>query len=321
MSYWNGSIKIGNLEFPRFIGGPLDGITDSPFRKLVREFSSSELLYTEMRHVACIANDKGGQRALKFEQLERPLNYQVAANSTLYIEKACDLILAKGVDMIDLNIGCPAKNVIGSGSGSALMANVPRLKEIVTLFRKKIPNIPFTVKIRAGFKSQNAVEVAKLLEDCGVDALAIHPRLQTQRFEGRPDYALAAEVKQAVKVPVIISGGVVNWATAKMIHEQTGVDGYLIGRGIWSRPWKLQELREHSQGREYLADNTIVLHSALKHLDYMLAHYGNHGLYNFRKHLPFYIKGAPDAATIRERLVVSHSAEEVQEGLKSFFRI
>jgi len=317
MSYWETKIKIGNLEYPRFIGGPLDGITDSPFRKLVREFSTEELLYTEMRHVACISNPTGGKKALNFEQMERALNYQVAANSTNFIELACEKILAAGVDIVDLNIGCPAKNVVGSGSGSALMADLPRLEQIVRLFRTCLP-IPFTVKIRAGFKCQNAVDVAKLLEQCGVDAIAIHPRLQTQRFEGRPDYAYAAQVKQAIKIPVIISGGVVNWATAKMVYEQTGVDGYLIARGMWAKPWKLLELREHSQGRPYEISTSMILQSALKHLDYMLAYYGSHGLYNFRKHLPFYIKGMPEAAGIRERLVVAQSEQEVKDGLILF---
>jgi tRNA-dihydrouridine synthase B len=317
MSYWLEKIKIGAFEYPRFIGGPLDGITDSPFRKLVREFSPEELLYSEMRHVACIANPVGGKKALNFEQLERPLNFQVAANSTRFIEESCEKILAAGVDIIDLNIGCPAKNVCGSGSGSALMADLPRLEEIVKLFRKKL-SIPFTVKIRAGFKEQNALDVAKLLEQCGVDAIAIHPRLQTQRFEGRPDYAYAAHVKKAVKMPVIISGGVVNWATAKMIYEQTGVDGFLVARGIWAKPWKLLELQEHSQGRPYAVSTSMILQCALKHLDYMIQYYGPHGLYNFRKHLPFYIKGVPEAATIRERLVVSQSENEVRDGLITF---
>lgn len=317
MSYWDGKIKIGNREYSRFIGGPLDGITDSPFRKLVRDFSPDELLYTEMRHVACIASPKGGAKALRFEQFERPLNYQVAANTLDHIEIACEKIVASGVEIIDLNIGCPAKNVVNSGSGSALMADLPRLEAIVKIFRKKL-TIPFTVKIRAGFKCQNGIDVAKLLEQCGVDAIAIHPRLQTQKFEGRPDYAYAAKVKEAVKVPVIISGGVVNWATAKMVYEQTGVDGFLIGRGIWARPWKLHELREHSQGRPYAVDSATILRCALKHLDYMLDYYGDAGLYSFRKHLPFYIKGIPEAASIRERLVVAQSAEEVRHGLIAF---
>ncbi len=318
MSYWQEKIKIKNLLFPRFMGGPLDGITDSPFRQLVRQFSKDELLYTEMRHVACIANDKGGQKALRFEQLERPLNYQIAANKVEYLAPAIHKILEKKVDVVDLNIGCPARNVIGSGSGSALMADLPRLKTILLFLRKELKDIPFTIKIRAGFKQNNALEVAKLAQDCGVDALAIHPRLQRQRFEGRPDYSIAAEVKKALSIPVIISGGVVNFKTAKLVYEQTGVDGYLIGRGIWSKPWKLKELHEHSLGRPFAVNNEIILQCALAQLDKMVDFYGNKGLFCFRKHLPFYIKGKASACHLRRTLLVSKSVEEVRDGLTQF---
>lgn len=312
MNYWHEKLKIGSLEFPRFIGGPLDGITDSPFRRLVRDFSSDELLYSEMRHTGCVANEKGGVKALEFAQMERPLNFQFAANKVDFIERAVEKVLQRGVDIIDLNVGCPASNVIGSGSGSALMADLPRLELILKEFRRLVP-IPFTVKIRAGFKCQNALEVAKLVQDCGADALAIHPRLQTQKFEGRPDYALVSQVKQAVSIPVIVSGGVVNWATAKMVYEQTGVDGFLIGRGIWGKPWKLKELCEHSIGNPYQVSPVHILEYALKHLDFMIAYYGPHGLYVFRKHVPFYIRGLPDASVLRQKLVTSTSIDEVRE--------
>ena len=305
MNYWHEKIKIGNLAFPRFIGGPLDGITDSPFRKLVRDFSKDELLYSEMRHTGSVANEKGGIKALEFAQLERPLNFQFAANKIDFIEPAVAKVLARGVDMIDLNVGCPASNVIGSGSGSALMADLPRLTLILKEFRKQVP-IPFTVKIRAGFKCQNALEVAQLIQDCGADALAIHPRLQSQKFEGRPDYAL-------VSIPVIVSGGVVNWATAKMVHEQTGVDGFLIGRGIWGKPWKLQELRANSQGVAYNVSMVQIMQYAIKHLENLLAYYGPHGLFVFRKHIPFYIRGLPDASVLRQKLVTSTSIDQVKE--------
>lgn len=318
MSYWNESITIGSLKFPRFIGGPLDGITDSPFRKVVRNFSKNELLYTEMRHVASVANDKGGVRALDFAQMERPLNYQVSANKLDFIQEACEKILQAGVDCVDLNIGCPARLVVNSGAGSALMGDLPRLKLIVEAFRKALP-IAFTVKMRAGFKEKNAVEVAKLLQDCGVDALSLHPRLQTQHFLGVPDYALAAQVKRALSIPLIISGGVVNWATAKSVYEQTGVDGFLIGRGIWSKPWKLHELREHSQGREYKVSDQLILASALEHVDNMVAYYGPRGIPAFRKHLPFYIKGKASASQLRQRLVVTLDVQEIKEGLQTFF--
>lgn len=318
MSYWEGLVKIKHLSVGRFFGGPLDGVTDSPFRKLVREFSPDELLYTEMRHVACVANDKGGTKALAFEQRERPLNYQVTANGIDFVEQACEKIIAAGVDCIDLNIGCPAKNVVGSGSGSALMADIVLLEKVLKLFRKNIRDLPFTVKMRAGFKEINALEVAMLAQDLGVDAIAIHPRSRGQKFSGTPDYKLAAQVKKAVSIPVLFSGGVVDFPSAKFVYEQTGVDGFLIGRGMWARAWKLKELREHSLGRKFEVNKKIVLHCALQHLEGMLEYYGDKGLYCFRKHLPFYIKGMESAGQLRKQLCCSESVQEVKEGLQSF---
>jgi tRNA-dihydrouridine synthase B len=315
MSYWQEYVKIGNQSYPRFMGGPLDGITDSPFRTLVREFSTQELLFTEMRHVSCVAHDKSGTKALNFAQLERPLNYQIAANSERSIAEACEKILERGVDCIDLNIGCPARNVVSSGGGSALMADLPRLKLILDCLRANMGNTPFTVKIRAGYKQQNAVEVAQLIQDCGAAALTIHPRLQTQMFAGRPDYALAAQVKKSVSIPVLLSGNVINWTTAKLAYEQTGVDGFLIGRGIWSKPWKLHELAEHAAGRPYTVSMATVMSYAIKHLDRMIEHYGVRGLYCFRKHLPFYLKGLPSASALRQQLVICESAEQVKDTL------
>lgn len=320
MSFWQEKFKIGGLWVPRFIGGPLDGITDSPFRKLVREFSQEELLYTEMRHVGCVANDKSGEKALKFEQSERPLNYQISAGDTQFLGAALDKILEKGVDCIDLNVGCPAKNVVKSRSGSALMADPERLKEIVTFIRARV-SIPFTVKIRAGFKERNALPIAQMLQDCGVDALAIHPRLQTQRFEGQPDYGLVAQVKKALTIPVIVSGGVVNFKVANMVYEQTGVDGFLIGRGIWARPWKLHEMQQHSRGLAYSIEKREVLTYALRHLDFLIDYYGVHGLYIFRKHLPFYIRGLSDASCARKELIVADSVDQVRAGLVTFFEM
>lgn len=317
MSFWQEDIKIGNLYVPRFIGGPLDGITDAPFRQLVRGFSTRELLYTEMRHVRSILTPMGGHLALKFEQMERPLSFQVSASSDDCIEAACEKIVAAGVDIIDLNVGCPAKNVISSCCGSALMAHPDQLEKILKKFRSCL-DIPFTVKIRAGFKEKNALDIAKLVQDCGADAIAIHPRLQTQKFAGLPDYEIAAQVKKALQIPVIFSGNVVNFKTAQLTYDRTGVDGFLIGRGIWAKPWKLLEMAENAAGREYHVSQAMVLEVALKHLQLMIDHYGPKGLYCFRKHLPFYIKGHPSASAMRSKLVVSTSQEEIVQGLIEF---
>ena len=281
----------------------------------MRQFSPEELLYTEMRHVGSIAADKDGSRTVRFEQWERPLNYQIAANSIDYIDAAIERIIAAGVDIVDLNVGCPARNVIGSGSGSALMADIPRLTLILKRMRAQL-SIPMTIKIRAGFKECNAVTIAQLAQDCGVDALAIHPRLQTQKFEGRPDYSIAADVKKALQIPVFLSGNVVNWPTARMAYEATGVDGFLIGRGIWGRPWKLKEMHEHSLGRPFVISRKEMLGCALDHLQRMIVYYGPKGLFAFRKHVPFYIAGMQGASDIRTRLVTLECAVEVEQLLR-----
>lgn len=317
MSFWQEDIKIGNLSVPRFIGGPLDGITDAPFRQLVRQFSHRELLYTEMRHVRSILTPIGGKMALNFEQMERPLSFQVSASSDDCIQAACEKIVASGVDIIDLNVGCPAKNVISSCCGSALMAHPDQLEKILKVFRSSL-DIPFTVKIRAGFKEKNAVDIAKMIQDCGADAIAIHPRLQTQKFTGLPDYEIAAQVKKALQIPVIFSGNVVNFKTAQMTYDRTGVDAFLIGRGMWAKPWKLHEMAEHAAGREFNVTSEMLLQVALKHLQLMIDYYGIKGLYCFRKHLPFYIKGHPSASAMRSKLVVATSPDEVIQGLVEF---
>lgn len=319
MNYFNSHVKIKHLSYPRFMGGPLDGITDSPFRKLVRDFSKDELLYTEMRHVRSVVTPKGGALALDLAQFERPLNFQVSANSVEFIEQACEKILQTGVDAIDLNVGCPASNVVSSCSGSALMANPVMLEKILKEFRRVIPDhVLFTIKIRAGFKEVNAVDIAKLAQDCGVDALAIHPRLKTQMFTGQPDYKVAAAVKQALQIPVLFSGNVVNFKTAKMTYDLTGVDGFLIGRGMWAKPWKLEEMKQHALGNEFVVDSQMILKVALRHLSLMIEQYGMHGLFRFRKHLPFYIKGHPSASALRQRLVLSESENDIKEGLQEF---
>lgn len=317
MNFWQEEIKIGNLSFPRFMSGPLDGITDAPFRQLVRLFSKKELLYTEMRHIRSILTPKGGALALNFKQLERPLNFQVSANTDEVVQAACEKIVAAGVDIVDLNVGCPAKNVVSSCCGSALMANPKKLEKILKAFRKSL-DIPFTIKIRAGFKEKNALDIAKLAQDCGVDALAIHPRLQTEKFMGLPDYEIAAEVKKSLQIPVLFSGNVVNFKTAQMTYDKTGVDGFLIGRGMWAKPWKLEEIMQHAQGNEYKVDSKVLLNTALMHLQLMIEHYGMHGLFCFRKHLPFYVKGHPAAKAMRERLIRATDVKEVKEGLLEF---
>lgn len=318
MNYWNKNIRIAGKEYPRFFAGPLDGYTDSAFRQLVREFSPKNLLYTEMRHVASLVNDKK-RRSFQFDTIEQPIQFQITTNGLSYLSEAIDLILSYNVDGIDLNIACPAKNVVRSCSGSALMAD-NRLLQHVLIFLREHSSLPLTVKMRAGFKEKNALDIVQLVEDCGVDAVAVHPRLQTEHFGGEPDYSLVAEMKKRVKIPVLYSGGIHTFVDAQNVYEKTGVDGFLIGRGMWGKPWKLAELDALAQGKEFNVASQMIYQTALKHLDYLLLSYQEDGLYNFRKHLPFYVCDFEGASALRQSLITSESVDEVKAGLKKIVR-
>jgi tRNA-dihydrouridine synthase B len=318
MNYWNEYVQIADKKYPRFFSAPLDGYTDSPFRQLVREFSPENLLYSEMRHVAALVNDPQ-RRSFRFEDVERPLQFQMTTNGLDFVEEAVDLILAHNVSGIDLNIACPAKNVVKSLSGSAVMANPELLKEILTLLRTKL-SIPLTVKMRAGFKEKNALDIVRLVEDCGVDAVAVHPRLQTERFSGEPDYSLVAEMKKVVSIPLLYSGEIHSFTDAQAVYERTGVDGFLIGRGMWGKPWKLAELDVHSRGKVFEISSQQIYETAVKHFDFLLQFYEKEGLYIFRKHLSFYVADFEGASSLRQTLITSESIDEVKVGLKRIIR-
>jgi tRNA-dihydrouridine synthase B len=296
MSYWNSPLHIGTLSVPRFLGGPLDGLTDAPFRAITRLFTDDVLLYTEIRHVAAVA--KMPRERVQIDQVTRPLNFQMTASSTDYIEQACSIVLGMGVDAVDLNIGCPATNVVKSGSGSALMGDLPQLEKVLKYFRAHLP-CPFTVKMRAGFKEYNAEAVAQLCQDCGVDALVVHPRLQKQKFNGVPDYSILAAVKKQVQIPVIVSGGINDFETAQAVYNQTGVDGFLIGRAQLGAPWLLRQLHEQAVGRLFHVEHSVLYDAIERHMKLIEQHYGNKGFPLAIRHLGYYMRGRENAGMIR----------------------
>ena len=288
MNYWNSSLIIGKSSFGRFIGSPLDGITNQPFRKTVRLFSPNALMYTEICHCNTIVYCEPVVWGL--ERGEPHINFQMSAADETFIEAACELVLAQGVDMVDINIGCPAKPVISKGAGSALMGDIKRLEAVIKRFRSCLPGI-MTVKMRAGFKERNALQVAVMLEDLGVDALCVHPRLQTQGFKGEPDYALVGDIKRQVGIPVLVSGGITSFADARRVYEMTGVDGFLIGRALLGKPWILAQMTAESQGGVLVMPSEYIQDTLFKHLDAAVVWFGpTRGLAYFKKHLKVYLE-------------------------------
>ena len=311
--FWQSKIKIGKEEFSRFMSAPLDGITDSPFRRLIRDFSPADLLFTEMRHVAMIANEKTGI-ALRYDPIEQPLAFQVSTNKTEFIDKAIEKILAAGFRSINLNSGCPARTVIKSKCGSALMDDIAHLEMLLKYFIKVIDGrASFTIKIRAGFKKKNALEVAKMAQDCGVDAIIIHPRTQPEGFVSRLDYELARQVKQAISVPLIFSGNISRFEMAQKVYDLTGCDGYMTGRALWGAPWKMREMTDAARGKTFEVTIDLALKYALKHLDNNIQFYGPKGFVKFKKQLPQYVRFVEEAAEWRMKLLRSQTEAEMRD--------
>lgn len=316
--FWQSKIKIGKQGYPRFMSAPLDGITDSPFRKLIRDFSPEELLFTEMRHVAMVANEKTGI-SLRYDPIEQPLAFQVSTNKIDFIDKAIEKILAAGFRSINLNCGCPAKTVIKSKCGSALMEDIGYLEMLLKYFIKIISSsnassrASFTIKIRAGFKKKNALDVAKMAQDCGVDAIIIHPRTQPEGFVSRLDYDLARQVKQAISVPLIFSGNISRLQMAQKVYDLTGCDGYMIGRALWGAPWKIREITDEAQGKTFAVTTELALRYALKHLDNNIQFYGPKGFIPFKKQLPQYVRFVTQASEWRKKLLRSQTEAEMRD--------
>lgn len=313
MNYWNSPLTIGNRSFGRFVGSPLDGVTNQPFRKTVRLFSPQALMYTEICHCDMIVHCEPAKWG--FEIGEPHINFQMSAADETFIEAACERVVAQGVDMVDINIGCPAKTVVSRGAGSALMGDMTRLRAIIKKFRACLPGV-MTVKMRAGFKECNALEVAKMLEELGVDALCVHPRLQSQGFKGEPDYALVGAIKPHVGIPVLVSGGIKSFADARFVYEMTGVDGFLVGRALIGKPWILAQLTAESQGGSWVMSPERIRDTMIKHLDAAVVWCGpSRGLACFKKHLKVYLEQLAVDRELVVALLRTSCPEHCKQGL------
>ncbi len=303
------------------MSAPMDGVIDSPMRQIIRLFSKKETLFTEMRHISSVANEKSGI-SLKYNSIEQPLVFQVSANSTLFMQKAVEKIVSHKFIELNLNAGCPAKNVIKSGSGSALMSNPDLLKKLISTLKKELcDKIPLSLKIRAGFKEKNGLEIAKMAQDLGVQKLTIHPRLQTSDFSGPLDFELVREIKRSISIPVIFSGEINSFEDAKKTFELTGVDQFMIGRALLGAPWKIKEISCKQNNETFEISFNEIIDIIVKHLDIHENFYGyfNKSVEGFKSHLARYIKSIPNASHIRRELLLIKDYKEMREkilGLK-----
>lgn len=312
------------LDFskPIFALAPLAGFTDLPFRSVVKKFGA-DLTVSEMISSNALAfKSKKTFKMLEKTSLETPYSIQIAGSDQLIIQKAVELLNERdGIDIIDLNCGCPAPKVVNNLQGSSLLTDLPRMAETIRTI-KKYSNKEYTsVKIRLGFDEKNHVEIAKLCEDNGADYIAVHGRTRAGKYKAAVDYDAIREIKDALSIPVLANGDINSPEKAKWVLEHTGADGVMVGRGAVGRPWMFQLMKNYINGiGDSVVTSALVQEVVLEHFDQMVAHYGKHGALIFRKHLHTYSKaGYEGASKFRDLVNRIEDVYEMRDATEAFF--
>ena len=309
-------MKIGVFTFdaPVFLA-PMAGVTDTAYRVIAHDMGCP-LAFAEMVSSQGIHyRNEHTMKMLRTEAGERPIAMQIFAKSASMAAEAAAYIEELGTaDILDFNMGCPAPKVVKNGEGSALMREPKKAEEILTAMRRAT-KLPFTVKMRLGWDdaSRNAVEIARMAEAVGVDAVAVHGRTREQFYSGNADYAAIAEVKRAVKIPVIVSGDIRRPADLARALDITGADAVMIGRGAQGNPWIFPQLIHWLYTGEELPPPTLTERAQviLRHLDLLVGYKGEYiGIREMRKHAAWYTRGLKGSAELRERFNRAASKDE-----------
>lgn len=317
-------LRIGSLELANpLILAPLSGISDLPFRLLAKE-QGCALVCTEMISAeGLLRNRKATEKLLRSCPQERPLAVQIFGSRPTSMSEAAKIVEDYGANILDINMGCPVRRVVHGGSGAALLKDLGRAKEIVQSVRKAI-SIPLTIKIRAGWneKTVNFLEVAKMAEECGVNAVTLHGRTRAQGYRVRADWGVMARAKEDLNIPVIGNGDLTSPKAIIDFFNQTGCAGAMIGRGALGNPWIFRQALTMLQGEPpqepSLEEKWAII---LRHLKMVVEMRGEvYGLKEFRKHLIWYTRGLRGNANFRSKIALWKTIDEMADQIQEFLQ-
>jgi tRNA-dihydrouridine synthase B len=316
-------MKIGSLRLENWlIMAPMAGITNLPFRLMVKRMGAA-LVSTELiSAVGLSLNNKGSLIYLRSLPEEKPLAVQIFGAEPQTMAMAARIVIESGADLVDINVGCPVKKVTKSGAGAGLLRDLKNLEKVLSAVRQ-VCHVPLTVKTRIGWSPDEPVafEVARIVEDCGVDAITLHARFVTQKYSGRADWDMIGRVKSRSKIPVIGNGDVHKPLHAIEMKAQTGCDGVMVGRAAVRNPWIFKQILQLEKGlpveRPNLTERRALI---MDHFSLLSDFIGEHkAAYHMRGILLRYTKGLPHSSRFREKLTKIKDSASLISVLDEYF--